>query len=265
MKTRIAIVLGIVFSSIFLSCKESGTESDVQTGKLVFQAVKSMPAQTASLNKNYTVRTAKNLNSYIMHTLDLKLNIAEIWVSQDQFAAGGTDNLRWHKIGENSQMKSFSDYSFTAENLPVGVYKSIKIVMKRLGYRVATYQNDRASIVEMLEINGPWQADYCSDFNALAPSNYFNTSGNFNLENGRFICINSGETLTGFEIKPGKITRLYWKMGDERNFDPYSFTFEWFDENNNGVWDCGIDSQDNYTCNLVPPVETMWIFIARYD
>ena len=54
-------------------------------------------------------------------------------------------------------------------------------------------------------------------------------------------------------------------MGDERSFDPYSFVFDWIDENNNGVWDCGVDRMDNFTCLITPPIESMWKIIPVYE
>jgi hypothetical protein len=199
-----------------------------------------------------------------MHTLNLKLTVTEIWISKDEFKAGGKDNLTWIKIGENDELKNFDEYTFTAEDIPAGVYKSIKITFKNIFYRLAAYQSDISNIITMKERMGDWIGD-CTDEEALAPTNYFNSSGNHNLSGENFIAVNPNEKLTGFEIKPGKITKLYWKLGDERPWDPYVCTFEWIDENNNGIWDCGVDRMDNFNCNMNPPLETMWIFIAEYE
>lgn len=262
MKLSYAIIF--TASLLFISCSKDDSVTENQSGTLVLKAVKTLSAIKSIHSSSNATVTNQNANVYQMHTLDFKFNIAEIWVSQDEFNVGGEDNLKWYKIGENNQMKLFGDYSFTAENLPVGVYRSIKIKLKTLFYRIAAYKSDRTKVIEMLERNGDWNGS-CTDFNDFAPINYFNSKGNHQLVSGKFKVVAEGEKLTGFEIKPSKITNLYWKLGDEREFDPYACYFDWIDENNNGIWDCGIDRQDNYQCDVTPPYETMWIFIPKYQ
>lgn len=254
----------LAFNVLFLSCSKEDSLTEQQTGTLVFKSVKNLSSVKSYVSSPGTQTLNQHSNIYKMHTIDFKFNIGEIWLSQDEFNVGGEDNLKWYKIGENSQMKYFGDYSFTAENLPVGVYKSIKIKIRTLFYRIAAYKSDRSKTIEMLERNGDWNGS-CTDFNEFAPVNYFNSKGNHQLSGGKFKVISQGEKLTGFEIKPGKITNLYWKLGDEREFDPYACYFDWIDVNNNGTWDCGVDRQDNYQCDVTPPYETMWIFIPKYQ
>ena len=266
MKTKLSISLLLFAALIVISCKDNGTESESQTGKIVFTGVKTLPSQSSTAtnlpNDKLLLRETSNL--YKMHTTDLLLTVREVWVSTGTITPGSPDNLTWIKIGENTQQKSFSDYTFTADNIAAGTYKSIKIIFKNVFYRTAVYQSDHNSSVSMRETMNSYLAP-CTDDNALAPVNYFCSSGCYYLINNQFTLQNPNENIPGFEIRKGKTTRLYWKMGDERPYDPYSFIFDWIDENNNGVWDCGVDRMDNFLCLVSPPIESMWKIIPVYE
>ncbi len=266
MKTKLSICLFLFAAIIIFSCKDNGTESESQTGKIIFAGVKTLPSQSSAASSipNDIMLSKKFSNIYKMHTTDLLLTVREIWVSKGTITPGGADNLTWIKIGENTQQKLFSDYTFTAENLSAGVYNSVKIIFKNVFYRTAVYQSDHNSSVTMKETMSSYLGS-CTDDNALANVNYFCSSGCYYLINNKFTLQNPNENIPGFEIRAGKTTRLYWKMGDERSFDPYSFVFDWIDENNNGVWDCGVDRMDNFTCLITPPIESMWKIIPVYE
>lgn len=264
METKRILFLCFIAITCFFSCSDDTTTSEPQTGSLVVDAVNTLASQDLLISEGgFKEQTNRSVNTYTMHTLTFKLTVTEVYVSQGTVTNHGTDDLVWHKIGENSQSKFFEDYTFTANDLPVGYYNSIKITFKNVFYRYAAYQSDPSQTLEMRETMQPYKAP-CDDEDALV-TNYFTETGNYELDGNTFSTLNEGETLTGFEILPGEVTHIYWKFGDERPWDPLMCTFEWVDENSNGVWDCGIDVMANFQCNYDPPLETMWIFVPVYN
>lgn len=254
MKTKMIMLLLSVLM-ILSGCSKDEKE---KTGKLIFKTIKEMPDKQAP-----AAPFLKNISStadvYVMHTLNMKAKITEIRVSQAEVKAGNPNNLMWYKIGENDQLKYFDEYTFEMDNLPVGVYQSIQMGLGNIWYRVAAHQSDLNNIVEMKETMGN---NNCDD-NETVIMDYFSNDGNHIIENGVFKLVSSGEKVGGFEIKEGKITTVYLKLGGDSDVPITACTFEWLDNNNNGVWDCGIDRADNFECP--PEVDVMFGFIVEYE
>jgi hypothetical protein len=212
------------------------------TGTLVFKGVKPFSVQK-SAKTSFIISSKAGSNTHVMHTANFKGFITEIWVSQELVADGISDDFKWYKIGESNELKLCEEYSFSANDLPAGDYKSIKMVFKNTITRIAVYQSDINKTVEM---PGSLSEEGCAD-NTLI-TQYFSKRGNHSLgQNGLFSCASSGENVRGFKIKPDEITTIYWRLGnsDSKITD---CTFEWIDVNGNNAWDCGIDRTDNFNC-----------------
>ncbi|MDO9512385.1 MAG: hypothetical protein Q7J34_11545 [Bacteroidales bacterium] len=235
-------------------------KDEIKTGKLIFTAVKTMPAKKSIQNINETTTNNFKDGTITMHTINLKLTVTEIWVSQGEVTEGSPNNLIWHLIGQNNDLKYFDEYAFTVDALPAGVYKSIKMVFKNIWYRVAVLQSDTSEVMELRENMGTSDCSY----EGTIPASFFSTGGNYKInENGKFYLTSSGEKVGGFEIQENKIAKVYWKLGGTSNIPITACTFDWVDVNNNGVWDCGTDRTDNFNCP--PGVDVMWGFIVKYE
>jgi hypothetical protein len=179
-----------------------------------------------------------------------------MWVSQGLVADGVTDDFEWHKIGEGDALKTIEEYSFTADGLPVGEYKSIKMIFKNTMARVAVYANDLDTEVEM---QSSLSEEECGDETTIAE--FFSDNGSFLSEGGVFALMSAGEKVGVFTIREGKTTSIFWKLGgpDSKMTD---CTFDWVDSATPGVWDCGVDKTRNFNCS-VPSV--MFSFIIEEE
>lgn len=246
MQTKVTFLsILLIVALMFNTCKKDDLND---TGTLVFKGVKPFSAQQ-SANAAMLKSTKSGSNTHVMHTANFKGFIKEIWASQELVTENIPDDFTWYKIGESNDFKLFEEYSFTTDNLPVGDYKSIKMVIKNSITRIAVYQSDINKTVEM---SGSISEKGCSDNTLL--TQYFSKRGNHSLGvNGLFYCASSGETVRGFKIKPNEITTIYWRLGnpDSKITD---CTFEWIDVNGNNAWDCGIDITDNFDCNPETPM-----------
>lgn len=256
MKTTLNLLVCFFLSGLLLT---SCGKDDNKTGKLVFKAVKEMPGIKSVSSTKFDKEKIKK-GGIVMHTVNLKLTVTEIWVSQEEVVVGMPDNLTWYPIGTNNELKYFDEYEFTVNDLPAGNYKSIKMVFKNIWYRVAVLQSDTGVVMELRENMGTSDCTY----DGTIPANYFSTGGNHRInENGKFYLTSSGEKVGGFEIQEKKIAKVFWKLGGTSNIPITACTFEWIDNNNNGQWDCGIDQTDNFDCP--PGVDVMWGFIVQYE
>jgi uncharacterized protein (TIGR02145 family) len=238
-KNRLFLLLGLFILAFITGCNKTDSNN---TCTLVFKGVKPFSVQKSA--KTGLIKSSKvGSNTHVMHTANFKGFITEIWVSQDLVAEGISDDFKWYKIGESNELKLFEEYSFSANDLPAGDYKSIKMVFKNTITRIAVYQSDINKTVEM---SGSLSEEGCAD-NTLI-TQYFSKRGNHSLgQNGLFYCASGGETVRGFKVKPDEITTIYWRLGnpDSKITD---CTFEWIDVNGNNAWDCGIDQTDNFSC-----------------
>lgn len=256
MKTKTTLLLLLPILFILAGCSK---EDKDKTGKLVFKTIKELPTKQVAAKAPFLKNIGSAADVYVMHTLNMKATITEIHVSQGEVKAGNANNLRWFKIGENNQLKYFDEYTFEVDNLPVGVYQSIQMGLGNIWYRVAAHQSDLNNIIEMKETMGN---NDCND-NETVIMDYFSNDGNHIIENGVFKLVSSGEKVGGFEIREGKITTVYLKLGGDSDVPITACTFEWLDNNNNGIWDCGIDRADNFECP--PEVDVMFGFIVEYE
>ena len=235
----------LIVSLLFNACNKNDLND---TGTLVFKGVKPFSVQK-SAKTGFIISSKAGSNPHVMHTANFKGFITEIWVSQELVAEGIPDDFKWYKIGESNELKLFEEYSFSADGLPAGDYKSIKMVFKNTITRIAVYQSDINKTVEM---SGSITEEGCAD-NTLI-TQYFSKRGNHSIgQNGLFYCASSGETVRGFKIKPDEITTIYWRLGnpDSKITD---CTFNWFDVNGNNAWDCSLDSLRNFNCTVDTPM-----------
>jgi hypothetical protein len=267
-KSKHLFLLAFLFVVVVVGCKKDNDNNDDNTptpttGTLIFQGTDHVPTKMISPYLKLLTHNLKVADTIKMITLNYMVNATEIWVSKTKVEAGQPDTMTWYKIGDNDTLRYVEDYAFAPVTLPSGEYKSIKILLKNICYRLAAYMQDTSQVILMKESMGSY-ADPC-DYDGLVPTNYFSADGNHNLDtiSNTFVLVSPGEHINGFTINPGGTTRIYWKLGGEGDYDPYQGHFDWFDENNNGAWDCGVDGMDNF---VVPPGMTcMWGFIVEYD
>jgi hypothetical protein len=256
MKTKTTLLLLLPILFILAGCSKEDKE---KTGKLVFKTIKEMPGEKALAVAPFLKNNVSVSDVYLMRTINMRGTITEIHVSQGEVKAGNANNLTWYKIGENDELKYFDEYTFELDNLPVGVYQSIQMGLKNIWYRIAIHHSDPDNVVEMKETMGN---NNCDD-NETIIMDYFSNDGNHIIENGLFKLVSSGEKVGGFEILEGKVTTVYLKLGGASDVPISACTFEWLDNNSNGIWDCGIDRADNFECP--PEVDVMFGFIVEYE
>ncbi|GEM_PF-1298245 len=246
MKMKTAFFFFVILISVN-ACQNDETG----TGTLVIKGVTAIPLQKSAMTD--LSRSSQAMSStHVMHTANLKVFIAELWVSQGLVTEDVYDDFDWYKIGENNELKLIEELLFTADNLPAGDYKSIKIAFKNTITRIAVYQSDINHTVEM---QGSLNEENCGDETII--TQYFSKRGNHSLGNdGKFRCDSRGETVRGFKVKPGGITTVYWKLGGP-NSQLTDCTFDWVDVNDNQAWDCGVDYVGNFDCSVEGP---MWTF-----
>jgi len=237
----------LIVALLFNSCKKNDSND---TGTLILKGVKSIPIQK-SAKANLLNSTKSGSTVHPMHTANLKVDIADIWVSQELVAEGISDDFKWYKIGEGNGLKLVEEILMTSDALPAGDYKSVKINFINSIVRVAVYQSD---ITKTVEISGSLGESACGDKSIV--TQYFSKRGNHSLKNGLFYCDAAGEDIRGFKVKPGETTTIYWKLGGP-NIPITDCGFNWFDVNGNNSWDCGIDYVSDFSCATYAP---MWTF-----
>jgi hypothetical protein len=268
MKNAKLLLIGFISMIAIISCKKDKNDDDTNntdatTGTLIFKGKSQGPAKLISPYLKIEKANGKGADTIRMITVNLKVTLTEIWVARTEVVAGQPDTITWYKIGDGDQLLAVEDYAFNPVTLPVGQYKSIKMNLKNICYRVAAYGADTSQVIEMKESMGSY-ASPC-DYEGLVPTNYFSTDGNHVLDTitNTFVLASAAEKVGGFEIKPAGVTKIYWKLGGETDYNPYDGYFDWYDNNNNGVWDCGVDAMGNF---VAPPgVTCMWGFIVEYQ
>lgn len=256
MKTPLSLMIGVLLLGLLIACggEDNDNKSGDGTGTLVFAG---RPMEQAAIVASIAEKKLLAEDAvHTMHTANFKGWITEIWVSQGLVADGVTDDFVWHKIGESDELKAVENYSFTASGLPIGEYKSIKMIFKNTMVRVAVYANDLDTEVEM---RSSLSEEGCGDETTIAQ--FFSESGSHISEGGVFKVMSEGEKVGVFTIREGKTTSIYWKLGgpDAKITD---CTFDWVDSATPGVWDCGVDKTQNFNCS-VPSV--MFSFIVEEE
>ena len=253
MKAKYLIFPFIILLLLF-SCDLFNTE---KTGTLILKGVKVFP--TSALSKANVVLIPDSAGSYRMHTKDIKFNFKEIYVSLGLVDSGISDDFDWVLISENDTLKSVEEVDITANDLPEGLYQSLKIVFGNNIIRYAVYASDTST---MVEIACSLTDDNAGDDTQLI--NYFSARGSFSADSvdsadGWVLQSGSpGETFQEFQITADQTTTIYWMIGDTTTHWT-DFTFIWDDLDGNLAWTPGVDSTREYDG---PPDVPMWSFLV---
>lgn len=259
------IVMGFVLI-LTNSCKKDKDDDDdvKKSGVLKFKT--SNPWTSGKKSTMYLKSTTSNPplvgDTTITHTTSLKLSIGDVWVSQGEVKAGQPDNLEWIRLTSftNTELKLFENYSFSAVEIPVGTYKSIKITFRNVFYRYAQLVSNPSISYELLETMGSWTSPCDENDTTWAKTNYFSPDGNHILnDNGVFEIVSAGEKVGGFSIEAGKTAIVSWRLGAGATQPCITYLI---DENSNLEWDCGVDRME-FECP--PEVEYMWDFVVEYE
>lgn len=222
---------------ILCQCDEKEDNSS-KTGTLHFSCT--MPNANAS-------KKIMPMDSYVCTITDIISTVEEIAVSTEAIIDGEEDDIQWSTILTNDEEKRFTLQSVNVELEP-GNYQSIKIVQKNSVKWVCDYEGTEYEFQD-------YNCSTC-DPDGYGPVNYFYTDGlHYVDDNNEFYTQTNKEKIGGFEIIEGKTTNVTWVININ--------TLEWFDNNDNGVWDTGIDSLNNWTA--MPGKETMFDFIVEYE
>ena len=258
----------LCFGLLFSSCKKSSDSGGTVTTKGLIKFKTSNPmassSKSALLLKSSLANPSLTGDTTLTQSTSFKLCIGDVWVSQSEVKAGGTDNLVWTRLTSitNKEAKLFEDYSFTATEIPVGTYKSIKITFRNIFYRYLQLVSDPSVKYELLETMGSWTSPCDANDTTWARTNYFGPDGNHTLNsNNIFELVSAGEKLGGFSIEANKTAIVSWRLG--AGYTGISYTYL-IDENNNREWDCGVDRME---FKFVPEEENMymWDFVVAYE
>jgi hypothetical protein len=253
MKTHSLMGLIAIMAFIFFGCQKESSDTPVATGTLVLKGSAAFDQkQSIATTQNGNAKSGSSLIS--MHTTNLKVQLAEVWVSQSEVKEGISDNFAWVKVGESDALKLVEEYYFSAQNLTAGDYKSIKMAFKNRIVRVAVYHSDLNQVVEMA---GSLDESSCGDDSVI--TQYFSANGSFMLSGGSFSLMSPGENISGFSIRSNETTTISWKLGGP-DVQITDCSFVWNDVNENGVYDCGIDATGSFDCIVDTP---MWSFSVQ--
>ena len=253
MKTK--TIFGILLCTIifFAGCKK-----DNDTGVLKFKTINPASNGIKSINfKSATSNPPLVGDTTVTILKGIKACVGDIWVSQGEVISGQPDNLEWIRLTEvtNTQLLTWENYSFAPIEVPVGVYRSIKISLKNIFYWQTELSTNSNVKYELLQTMGS-SFDPCNenDTSWIKP-NYFSTAGNHKLnDSGIFELVAPGEKVDGFTIEAGETAIVNWRWlmsGCIANL---------LDLNQNLIFDCGIDDID-MTC----PNEYMFDFVVEYE
>lgn len=259
MKKAKHLVLMLVIILTSVACTK---ESD--TGILLFKTLNPVESNLKSLETLKSVGENPPLtgDTTATYMTSMKFGVGDVWVSQGEVIAGNPDNLTWVRLTSetNMDLKLFEDYQFDEVEIPAGTYKSIKLTLRNIFYRHVELISDPSVTYELLESMGSW-TDPCNEHDtSFVAANYFSTGGNHSLnDDGLFELVSEGEKIGGFTIEEGRRAIVSWRLGAGVTDPCINYLI---DENQNGVWDCGID----YIEDVCPPeMVYMWDFLVEYD
>ncbi|NLA48612.1 MAG: hypothetical protein GX876_04015 [Bacteroidales bacterium] len=243
--------IGLLFLTAILFISVSCNKSEGETGNLVFKGVQAFSeAAPPSDAKSARAAFADDPPVHLMHAANMKFDVAEIWVSQDLVEDGIENDFKWHLLGSNEGLKTVEEYSFSTPDLPVGEYRSLKMVFRNRAVRIAVYAYD---LTRSIEIAGSLDEESEGDDTHI--TQYFSENGNFSLseDDNKFELDSDGEKISGFTIRSGETTTMTWRLGgpDSKITD---CSFEWTDTNQNGEWDPGEDEIGNFDCTKDTPM-----------
>lgn len=188
-----------------------------------------------------------------MYTKDVKFNVYEIWVSQEQVSDSLIDLFTRDKIAENRDLKFMYEYEMIAEDLPEGIYRSMKFIFRNEILRYACYVADTGSVVLM--------ASSISEGGLPDSSfivNYFSSEGSFVHTDNGFQLMSVGENVDPFRINADRVTTLYWKGGGPE-YHWTDVTFQWHDIDEDSAWTPGIDLCNNFEGPADMPMWTLMV------
>lgn len=236
-KYRILAVIVLLFLALTLcQCDSDDNSVEAKVGKIHFKC--DMIEQSPKLSKVDTNLCAIN---------NIKWTIEEIGVSTEPIVNGQPDDIGWEIIHINDSLKYFDEYDFDFE-LPVGDYQSIRIKMKNRAFWICDFGGQTYEFEDFNSKDSLPDAD--------SPVNYFYSDGLHYLDpvNG-FYLQTQDEKIGNIVIVDGGTTTVNWVIN--------MVSLEWYDVNENGIWETGIDGLDNWA--LPDSVDTMFDFIITNE
>lgn len=238
MKTTKLIFL-FLFSAIFLfsACKKDDDDNDDNTNP------------TGNLNVQFSWYSSKGgdkSDTNYCDIVDIKNTVLSIGVSTETIDTGQADDMTWTTIYTASSPLYFTERTAPVVNLPVGTYKSIKIVQKNTVIWKCIHDSDT------YEFESYNNTAYNPD--DVIPANYFYNGGGYYTDSLGHFQYGNAESVGSFDITENGTTNLNWRIN--------LIHLNWIDVDSNGVWTTGIDNLDNW--ETPPGITTMFDFIVTY-
>lgn len=208
---RICGVVLCVAGVFAVGCEIGGSGDD--TGTLV------MYLTVGSQDLQRSADTTKRVARTGVPMVDMKNVIYEVSVSMDVPVAGAPDNLEWHPLYEGDTVVYQSQLELQ-QNLPVGQYRTMKIVMENDFFWVCEFNG---GLVELADTMG-----------GVSPIiNVFSAEGLYAPDDSGNLVISSTSEKMGtyFEVKAGKTTVV--TLQSNMN------TVDWDDADDSGTWTAG--------------------------
>lgn len=236
---KISLILSITFAVLILfnACKKDDDDNNDNTNP------------TGNLQMQFSWYPSKGDNKGDTNTcdlIDIKSTLLSMAVSTEAIDTGQTDDLVWTTIYTASTSLYFTERTAPVVNLPVGSYKSIKIIQKNTIIWKCIHDS---TTYEFTDFNN---TAYGPD--DIIPTNYFYNGGSYYTDSLGYFHYGNLESVGSFDITENNTTNLNWRMN--------IIHLDWIDVNSNGLWDTGTDKLDNW--QLPPGVTTMFDFIVTY-
>lgn len=253
-------IFGILLCTIILvaGCNKDNDDDVNKTGMLKFKMINpASPGNKSIYFKSVTSNPPLVGDTTVTILKGIKACLGDIWVSQGEVKAGQPDNHKWIRLTEvtNRQLLTFENYSFAPKEVPVGIYRSIKISLKNIFYYQTELSTNSNVKYELLQTMGSTFAPCNENDTSWIKPNYFSTDGNHKLnDSGIFELVAPGEKVGGFTIEAGKTAIVNWRWLMS------GCIFKLLDLNKNLIFDCGID--DIY---MICPNVYMFDFVVEYE
>jgi len=256
-------IMGIFLMFTSGCVRDNKDDETPKTGVLKFQTLNSF--KSPQRGTVYVKSTQENppLTGDTTETLltSMRTGLGDIWVSQGEVKAGKPDNLEWIRLTSvtNKELKLFEEYQIDPKELPVGVYKSIKISLRNIWYRHTELVSDPSVKYELLETMVSYFDPCDENDTSWVEPNYFSIDGNHRLNvDGVFELVGPDEKVGLFTIEAGKTAIVSWRYGAGATKACTSYLI---DVNGNREWDCGTD----YIITECPPDYKYFDFIIEYE
>lgn len=238
---KLILILSITFTALILfnSCKKDDDNDNNNNN--------SNPAGNLQMHFSmYGSKSGGSKDTNACDIIDIKNTVLSISVSTEAVDTGQPDDMNWTTIYSASSPLFFTERTPPVVSLPVGTYKSIKIVQKNTVIWKCVHDSTTYEFTDYNNSSlGP---------DDIVPTNYFYNGGGYFLDTLGHFQYGNAESVGSFQITENATTTLNWRIN--------LIHLDWIDVNSNGTWETGTDHLDNW--QTPPGITTMFDFIVTY-